>query len=90
MKQNKIRVNFMIEPEINDRLAEVAKFFKMSKSQFVNNYLDDLTSCAFSLTKKDNDSFFQSFGLKIKSLKDSLELIIKSKKELNEDVQKNR
>lgn len=90
MKKNKIRVNFMIEPEINDRLALVAKYFKMSKSQFVNNYLDDLTTCAISMTEKNNDSFFHFFGAKIKSLKDSLEVMMKSKGDFNADTKKIR
>lgn len=41
-KQNKIRVNVMVDPDINEKLAKVAKLSRMSKSQFINNALEDL------------------------------------------------
>jgi hypothetical protein len=88
MNENKIRVNFMIEPDVNQKLAEVAKYFKMSKSQFVNNYIDDLTTTAIMMMKEDNKTFFNSFSLKVKNLKDTLEDIISKRKVSEDDTNK--
>ena len=32
----------MVDPDINEKLAKVAKLSRMSKSQFINNVLEDL------------------------------------------------